>query len=240
MRGIRLPEVKRTRALRRAATSAERKVWAGLRNRSLGGHKFVRQDPIGPYFADFACREARLVVEIWRTHSTDRELADHKARENFLRAQGFASSVSPMKKCMGNPTACSTDTRRARGRVRVSTAELPCSCDRPLTLPLPACWRGEGPQAFVPELRNICMPKRHDKRVNMSRRSTTDSRTEAEKVFKAATTKPMDLPPKPPSVPGAKETVSLRIDRDELDFFPGRWAGLARVDQRGAKEAAGK
>ena len=90
MRGIRLPEVKRARALRRAATSAERKMWAGLRNRSLGGHKFVRQEPIGPYFADFVCREARLVVEIdGATHSTDCELAHDKVREDFLRAQGY-------------------------------------------------------------------------------------------------------------------------------------------------------
>ena len=90
MRGIRLPEVKRARALRRAATSAERKMWAGLRNRALGGYKFVRQERIGPYYADFACREARLVVEIdGATHSTERELAYDKAREDFLRAQGY-------------------------------------------------------------------------------------------------------------------------------------------------------
>ena len=46
-----------------------------------------------------------------------------------------------------------------------------------------------------------------------------DARTEAEKAFKTATTKPADLPAAKPSVPGAKETVSLRIDRDVLDFF---------------------
>jgi very-short-patch-repair endonuclease len=90
MRGIRLPEVKRARALRRDAPAAERKIWAGLRNRSLGGHKFVRQEPIGPYYADFACREARLVVEIdGATHSTVEELAHDKKREDFLRAQGY-------------------------------------------------------------------------------------------------------------------------------------------------------
>ena len=35
-----------------------------LRNRQLGGHKFVRQLQIGPFVADFACREAALVVEV--------------------------------------------------------------------------------------------------------------------------------------------------------------------------------
>lgn len=49
LRGIRIPETERSRELRRDATSAERKIWAGLRNRQCGGHKFVRQERIGPY-----------------------------------------------------------------------------------------------------------------------------------------------------------------------------------------------
>jgi uncharacterized protein (DUF4415 family) len=50
-------------------------------------------------------------------------------------------------------------------------------------------------------------------------RRTTDSRQMAEMAFKAATTKPAPTAPKAPSVPGAKEAVSLRIDRDVLDHF---------------------
>jgi len=46
-----------------------------------------------------------------------------------------------------------------------------------------------------------------------------DSRQAAERAFKAMTTKPADLPSKTASIPGAKEMVSLRIDRDVLDFF---------------------
>ena len=46
-----------------------------------------------------------------------------------------------------------------------------------------------------------------------------DMRSAAEKAFKAVTTKPADLPPKTPTIPGAKETVALRIDRDVLEFF---------------------
>jgi uncharacterized protein (DUF4415 family) len=53
----------------------------------------------------------------------------------------------------------------------------------------------------------------------MVRRPIGDSRSEAEKAFKAATTKPAEAPPKTPSLPGVKEMVSLRIDRDVLDFF---------------------
>ena len=51
-------------------------------------------------------------------------------------------------------------------------------------------------------------------------RRTPDARTAAERAFKAVTTKPVEGPPKaPPALPGAKETVTLRIDRDILDFF---------------------
>jgi uncharacterized protein (DUF4415 family) len=74
----------------------------------------------------------------------------------------------------------------------------------------------------------------------MSRRPTTDSRTEAEKAFKSATTKPVDLPPTAPSVPGAKETVSLRIDRDVLDFFQEDGPGWQERINAALRKAAGK
>ena len=48
-------------------------------------------------------------------------------------------------------------------------------------------------------------------------RRTTTSRDTAEAAFKAATTRPAELPPKPPTIPNTKELVSLRIDRDILD-----------------------
>jgi uncharacterized protein (DUF4415 family) len=51
------------------------------------------------------------------------------------------------------------------------------------------------------------------------KRRPMTSRDLAEAAFKKVTTKPADLPPKPPAVPNAKEMVSLRIDRDILDHF---------------------
>jgi uncharacterized protein (DUF4415 family) len=50
-------------------------------------------------------------------------------------------------------------------------------------------------------------------------RRTSDPRQAAEAMFKAATTKPVEAPPKKPSLPAAKELVSLRIDREVLDHF---------------------
>jgi very-short-patch-repair endonuclease len=54
----------RARSLRAGATEAERRFWNLVRNRGFQGLKFVRQYPIGPFIADFACRELMLVVEL--------------------------------------------------------------------------------------------------------------------------------------------------------------------------------
>jgi very-short-patch-repair endonuclease len=90
MRGSRIVETRRARALRRDAPRAERVMWRHLRSRQLGGWKFTRQEPIGIYFADFACRERMLVVEIdGATHSSGEELEWDARRTAFLRAQGY-------------------------------------------------------------------------------------------------------------------------------------------------------
>ena len=57
-------------------------------------------------------------------------------------------------------------------------------------------------------------------------RRPNDPRAAAEAAFKAATTKPpTPIAADKPSLPGAKETVSLRIDRDVLDRFQGDGPG---------------
>ena len=58
MRGGNERKTKRARELRKVDNEAEDILWHELRGRRLNGHKFVRQMPIGPYFADLACREA--------------------------------------------------------------------------------------------------------------------------------------------------------------------------------------
>ena len=50
-------------------------------------------------------------------------------------------------------------------------------------------------------------------------RGPKTSRDLAEAAFKKATTKPAELAPERPTIPSAKEMVSLRIDRDILDHF---------------------
>lgn len=77
------------RRLRQEATRAERRVWSFLRQRP-GGLKFRRQHPIGPYVADFACPESRLVIELDGASHLEAGAAEHDARRAaWLEKQGW-------------------------------------------------------------------------------------------------------------------------------------------------------
>jgi very-short-patch-repair endonuclease len=68
------PARDRARTLRQEATLPEAKLWKRLRSGRLGGLKFRRQHPIGPYTADFFCAEASLVIELdGRRHDRERD-----------------------------------------------------------------------------------------------------------------------------------------------------------------------
>lgn len=56
-------------------------------------------------------------------------------------------------------------------------------------------------------------------------RRTVSPWEKAEAAFKKATSKPAEAAPKPAAVPGAREMVSLRIDKDVLEHFQGSGAG---------------
>jgi uncharacterized protein (DUF4415 family) len=74
----------------------------------------------------------------------------------------------------------------------------------------------------------------------MSRRPS-DPRAAAERAFKAVTgPKPAEVPPKPQSPPGLKEMVTLRIDRDVLDFFQEGGPGWQERINAALRKAAGK
>ncbi|HLJ72762.1 MAG TPA: DUF559 domain-containing protein [Roseiarcus sp.] len=136
MRGIRIPETKRARALRRDASDAERKLWRVLRARSLDGRKFVRQERIGPYYADFACREAKLVVEIdGATHSTEEERARDRGRTALMTRHGY-------RVVRFTNIEVYEQIDRVCEAILVALAERQSPVDPPLSVPLPAS-RGE-------------------------------------------------------------------------------------------------
>ncbi|MGC1676361.1 MAG: DUF559 domain-containing protein [Candidatus Binataceae bacterium] len=78
----------RARTLRRTQTDAEQALWNKLRGRRCAGLKFRRQVPIGPYIADFCCRERRLIVELDGGQHLER-IEQDSARTRYLEAQGF-------------------------------------------------------------------------------------------------------------------------------------------------------
>jgi very-short-patch-repair endonuclease len=80
----------RARDLRRNSTKAERIIWSILRAHRLNGASFRRQVPIGPYFADFVCHAANLVVEIdGGEHFEPDGIVRDQRRDAFLRMKGF-------------------------------------------------------------------------------------------------------------------------------------------------------
>ena len=62
----------------------------------------------------------------------------------------------------------------------------------------------------------------------------------AEAAFRTATTKPAEPTPKKPSLPGVKEMVTLRIDRDVLDYFQEDGPGWQERINGALRKAAGK
>jgi very-short-patch-repair endonuclease len=78
----------RARKLRQGGIEAEALLWLELKNRRLGGHRLTRQLLIGSYFADFACREKWLVLEVDGSQHAD-SICDRRRDEN-MRSQGYS------------------------------------------------------------------------------------------------------------------------------------------------------
>jgi len=78
------------RQLRREQTDVERKLWFALRDRRFHSFKFRRQQPIGPYIADFVCFEAKLVIELdGDQHGLAANEAYDRVRTERLEGDGF-------------------------------------------------------------------------------------------------------------------------------------------------------
>jgi very-short-patch-repair endonuclease len=76
------------KALRKRMTDAERRLWRHLRNRELGGWKFRRQYPVGPYIVDFIYVEKNLVIEGDGGKHAEKEELDIQ-RSEYLNKMGY-------------------------------------------------------------------------------------------------------------------------------------------------------
>ena len=92
-------QVEFARGLRRKSTEAEQALW-----RSLGRlrPRFTRQYPIGPYVTDFACRRARLIVEVDGGQHAE---SDHDAR----RTAGLVASGWQVLRYWNNDVLVNTE-----------------------------------------------------------------------------------------------------------------------------------
>jgi very-short-patch-repair endonuclease len=76
------------RTLRTNATESEQKLWSKLRKGQLYRFQFRRQYSIGPFFVDFICLEANLIIELDGAQHADQKEQD-QTRSDFLRTNGY-------------------------------------------------------------------------------------------------------------------------------------------------------
>ena len=76
------------RHLRQRQTFAEKALWTLVRNRRLGGFKFLRQAVIDRYVVDFVCQSAKVIVELDGLVHEGREEQDAE-RTRILELCGY-------------------------------------------------------------------------------------------------------------------------------------------------------
>jgi very-short-patch-repair endonuclease len=115
--------IARARTLRNGDNMAEAVIWNELKAGRLGRHKFVRQMPVGSYFADFCCRRARLIVELDGSQHADSH--QDQRRDDFLTASGYSVlrfwSHDAVK---ATPRVCETILAALDGRLSEATDAL--------------------------------------------------------------------------------------------------------------------
>jgi very-short-patch-repair endonuclease len=110
------PTTVRARELRNTPNAAQQHLWNALKSRKLAGYRFTRQFPVGPYFADFACRRELLLIELDGSQhvgsSYDAE------RDAFLARSGYSvlrlSSGDVLRDCS---SACDGILAALEGRM---------------------------------------------------------------------------------------------------------------------------
>ncbi|ATN33292.1 hypothetical protein ACO34A_05675 [Rhizobium sp. ACO-34A] len=71
-------------------TDAESRLWRHLWRIPIAGTHFRRQVPIGRYFADFACHQIGLVIELDGSQHANGDATRHdEERSQFLALQGY-------------------------------------------------------------------------------------------------------------------------------------------------------
>ena len=89
------------RLMRREMTAPEKRLWLQLRAKRLCGAKFRRQNVIGRYIGDFACRTPMLVIEVdGESHACTAEV--DAVRTAYFAARGYRVLRFTNAEVMGN------------------------------------------------------------------------------------------------------------------------------------------
>ena len=82
--------IARARAMRKAMTPAEARLWVRLREFRHDGFQFRRQAPLRGYILDFVCFGSRLIVEVdGASHENDDRARKDRVRDAVLAREGF-------------------------------------------------------------------------------------------------------------------------------------------------------
>ena len=109
--------LQRARQLRQTTNPGEQSLWSILKARQLGGWKFTRQMPIGPYIADFVCRERSVIVEVDGSQHLERAAYD-RARDEHMLAAGYSVYRVPVNSVLNEREAvCESILAVLEGRI---------------------------------------------------------------------------------------------------------------------------
>jgi len=90
----------RAKADRKALSLPEVLLWTALKPRP-DGFKFRKQHPSGPYFADFYCHEARMIVEVdGNAHDHGDRPERDAARDHWFALRGLDVMLIPAREVL--------------------------------------------------------------------------------------------------------------------------------------------
>jgi len=107
---LRRQMVEVARGFRKVPTPSEAQLWQALRGRRLGGRRFRRQQPFGPFVVDFFCGAERLIVEVDGAVHDDQQEYDQR-RQALLESLGLRVLRLPAALVERNLTAALTEIR---------------------------------------------------------------------------------------------------------------------------------
>ncbi len=94
----------RAQSLRKNPTTVEVRFWKLIEPLRSSGYHFRKQVPLGSFVVDFACHQARVVVEIdGDTHYTDAAMRKDRERDETLARHGYTVLRFTNGDVMNNP-----------------------------------------------------------------------------------------------------------------------------------------